>query len=431
MDGIFIRPNITIGIQANESSPRDIESVSKGGSELLVEPRAYDFEPDWVLPGETLFGVGIGTGSTVEPGLPSPVDPSIVGGGPGKAPSGPLKCRTVSGKNLLIQPPQKCRNVETYKRLKELGFTQLMIGFDSEQFRYAGEAGWHPHEIGLWLTRGKLKDANNGEFYRELINKVKGLVSEFDPDYVLGAVKSDPRIDVYVLEHLYNQGGEFSRIVRDYVRSVLRFYIDNFNVFYKQGAGITDNEDLYSFFSVWVDEPSNENWPPKYLLLAIRDVIREERDSGSPFFTSTVFGKDYSTIFEIGERNKTLGPNYTTDYANYADVIGYTYYYEASVQLDPWWTKEHDQRSEWTWMTEQSELVDKVRGSWISLHDDVGEFEQLLGHANNLGWDYISVFAGVKDDDGNEWVDCNEFFDYLINKFIPGAIKAGWMECWR
>ncbi len=150
-----------------------------------------------------------------------------------------------------------------------------------------------------------------------------------------------------------------------------------------------------NIFAYYIDEPVKHDHP-SYENLS--KYIHENTDAY--FITG-----DYKRSF------------YLEDYARYADYVMFTSYKNWVYILGfyiPWGL---DQRPSWSDM--KKEYPEKFMMTWIGAHRDTLEYEQLLGHAQNLGLKGIWYFQS--------WDSTDEYSDYNIANFSEAAWQTGWM----
>ena len=150
-----------------------------------------------------------------------------------------------------------------------------------------------------------------------------------------------------------------------------------------------------NIFAYYIDEPVKHDHP-SYENLA--KYINENSDA-------YLITGDYKRSF------------YLEDYAGYADYVMFTSYKNWIYFLGfyiPWGL---DQRDSWSDM--KNEYSEKFQMTWIGAHRDTLEYEQLLGHAKNLGLKGIWYFQS--------WDSTDEYSDYNIANFAEAAYKTGWL----
>jgi hypothetical protein len=102
-----------------------------------------------------------------------------------------------------------------------------------------------------------------------------------------------------------------------------------------------------------------------------------------------------------------------------ADKVLFSSYIHWRNILGIWisWPVDPDQRSDWTEMKDL--FGNKFSLTWTSAYNDLSEYNQLLGHAKNLGLTGIWLYQyneGVEADDNN------------INSFCLAAVSGGFLN---
>jgi hypothetical protein len=116
------------------------------------------------------------------------------------------------------------------------------------------------------------------------------------------------------------------------------------------------------------------------------------------------------------KRNSDL-INYTN---SFADIVLFSAYIHWRQFLGIWtsWPVDTDQRGDWTDM--KNLFGNKFSMTWVSAYDDLSEYNQLLGHAENLGLDGIWLYYY---DSNPATTDDNE----NINSFCEAAVNNGFL----
>lgn len=149
--------------------------------------------------------------------------------------------------------------------------------------------------------------------------------------------------------------------------------------------------------------------------------LDEPADKQIPFDkvqTMRTFFKTYSPnspfIISGYKRNSDL-INYTNSLADKVLFSSYIHWREVwGVWVS--WPLNPDQRDDWTDM--RNLFGNKFSMTWINAYQDLSEYNQLLGHASNLGLEGIWLFqidTGPEADDNN------------INSFCTAAVVGGYL----
>jgi hypothetical protein len=166
-------------------------------------------------------------------------------------------------------------------------------------------------------------------------------------------------------------------------------------------------------YGITIDEPASSD------TFDIRDAsllyqhIKKERQRGNPLYSSI----NTAVSFDISE------------YDDIDDVIPVCDHILLSkYHYGGWWNpftgfQETGPEGEWSKM--KNLYGDKMRGSYINLLTNAGEFDKLFSIARQLGFSDIWLFPGADED----WKDkgCNEFYERCKN-FCKSAQFAGYGE---
>ena len=150
----------------------------------------------------------------------------------------------------------------------------------------------------------------------------------------------------------------------------------------------------------YLDEPADRKIP--FNTVQTMRTWLKSKFSNTPFIISGY------------KRNSDL-INYTN---SLADVVLFSSYIHWRKLFGIWisWPINTDQRSDWTDM--KNLFGKKFSMTWISANDDLSEYNQLLGHAKNLGLKGVWLY---------QWSEGPEADDNNINSFCNAAVNSGYL----
>ncbi len=111
------------------------------------------------------------------------------------------------------------------------------------------------------------------------------------------------------------------------------------------------------------------------------------------------------------------------DWVSKCDVILYSGYKDGTETLPCtyiWWPVDTDQRPMWS--KSKQKFGYKSSSNWIGAHKDLSDYNDLLGHARNLGlhtiWDYHQLAHDDEYSDDNIYQFCdNAWYQYFLRRY--------------
>lgn len=345
-------------------------------------------------------------------------------------------------RTIIVWPANDClrggrdRELETYRRINEMGFCVLSIPyFNHDSYTAALEAGFRNDRLQLRLNDGQSPLNTRPTSWPphkcltpEILSKIGYSHIDPNPD----KWKEWPEINE-ILEALKMEGllGVNGCEYQELLNSAIISWSNNKQELHKQ---ITGKVSDTPFHSVYIDEPATEGYQIEEVRAFRETVTGMKPPAGeSGLLTANSFDIGFYFRTGVGEFvRRYIEGNELSEWIGVSDTAFYTDYSSPAIG-DLWFNQGWDQRSELDLatlhygrgkVTPWINLASDFHSGWgiggVRITNDWNEVGRLLGWANSNGMKTVGVFPG-------EEASCGEFFQRL-EEFRKRAVEMGWMH---